>query len=62
MLENNVLAQAGVRCYVNLLVWEAVGEPDYATPAPSLPLSGGLQSLTMGHSVFRSAARCHNPP
>ena len=50
---NICLIQSGVKCFVNLLRWEAVASPNYNSAAPSLPLSGGLQSLTIGHSVFR---------
>ena len=49
----SILIQSGVKCFVNLLRWEAVASPDYSSATPSLPLSGGLQSLTIGHSVFR---------
>ena len=53
VLHISCLIQSGVKCFVNLLRWEAVASPDYNSAAPSLPLSGGLQSLTIGHSVFR---------
>ena len=42
-----------MKCFVNLLRWEAVAAPDYTSATPSLPLAGGMQSLTIGHSVFR---------
>merc|ERR1712244_179024 len=38
--------------YLNLMTWQAVAKPSFDQAAPSLPIAGGTQSLTMGHTVF----------
>ena len=47
-----------VTCYINILTWAAVASPDFSSSQPSLPIAGGVQTLTIGHSVF---SVCVNP-
>ena len=48
-----LLSKTNLTCYLNLLTWSAVAKPDYTSTHPSLPIAGGLQTFSMGHSVFR---------
>ena len=48
----SVVTKSGVESYLNLMTWQAVAKPSFDQAAPSLPIAGGTQSLTMGHTVF----------
>merc|ERR1711997_354252 len=48
----SVVTKTGVVSFLNLMTWQAVARPDFDQPTPSLPIAGGSQSLTMGHTVF----------
>ena len=48
----SVVTKSGVESYLNLMTWQAVAKPDFQQTTPSLPIAGGTQTLTMGHTVF----------
>ena len=47
-----MVTKSGVVSYLNLMTWEAVAKPCFDQAAPSLPIAGGTQTLTLGHTVF----------
>ena len=48
-----IFRKGDLTCFVNLLTWGAVAEPDYTSTQPSLPIAGGQQTFSLGNSVFR---------
>ena len=47
-----IVFKSGVKCFINLMTWVSVAPPDMSSAQPSLPIAGGVQTLTIGHSVF----------